>query len=115
MPWDDSWDEYRPYPCAMCAFRASECDIRAGRTLLAPSSPLVIGGFRIRALGAPPAKTSLVDLRAWDERLVPRNSVCLDDHQRPRLPRVRIERIRRRVLLADHRERCSGGPQAWLC
>jgi hypothetical protein len=36
MPWDDSWDEYRPYPCAMCAFRASACGIRAGRTLLAP-------------------------------------------------------------------------------
>src|SRR2546430_16041089 len=32
MPWDDSWDERRPYPCAMCAFRAPTCGICAGRT-----------------------------------------------------------------------------------
>jgi hypothetical protein len=55
--WDDSWDEYRPYPCAMCAFRASACGIRAGRTLLAPQRSSFIRGFWVRAPGAPPAKS----------------------------------------------------------
>ena len=31
-PWNDSWDEHRPCPCATCAFRASTCGICAGRT-----------------------------------------------------------------------------------
>jgi hypothetical protein len=36
-----------------------------------PSSPLLIRGFRVRAPGAPPAKTPIVDLVSWDECLVP--------------------------------------------
>src|SRR5690242_11638259 len=39
MPSDDSWDEYRPHPCAMCAFRASARGICAGRTPGAASQP----------------------------------------------------------------------------
>ena len=39
LPWDDSWDEYRPYPCAMCAFCASARDICAGRTHGAAKQP----------------------------------------------------------------------------
>ena len=40
--------------------------VQAGRSLRR-SSPLLIRGFRVRAPGAPPAKTWLVDLRSWDE------------------------------------------------
>ena len=32
MPWDASWDECRPHPCAICAFRAPMCGIHAVRT-----------------------------------------------------------------------------------
>jgi hypothetical protein len=39
IPWDDSWDERRPYPCAMRAFCASACGICAGRTPGAAGQP----------------------------------------------------------------------------
>jgi hypothetical protein len=45
--------------------------------LARPSGSLLIRGFRVRAPGAPPAKTSLVHLVSWDECLVPRNTACL--------------------------------------
>jgi hypothetical protein len=50
LPWDDSWDERQSYPCAMCAFCASACGIRAGRTLLA--SPRSSFSPPVRAEGA---------------------------------------------------------------
>ena len=30
-PWNELWDEHRPYLCAMCPFRAPMCGICAGR------------------------------------------------------------------------------------
>jgi hypothetical protein len=42
-----------------------------------PGSPPFLRGFWVRALGAPPAKTSLIDLASWDECLVPRNTAYL--------------------------------------
>ena len=39
MPWDDSWNEHRPYPCAMCAFRALVCGLCAGKTPGTPEQP----------------------------------------------------------------------------
>ena len=42
-----------------------------------PSSSLLIRGFGVRVPGGAPAKTCLVDLRAWDEGLVPQNTVYL--------------------------------------
>ena|SRR5436190_11425439 len=52
MPWDDSWDERRPYPCAMCAFRAPACDICAGRTPGAAKQPT----FNPWVLGSSPRR-----------------------------------------------------------
>jgi hypothetical protein len=39
MPWNDSWNDYRLYPCAICAFRASACGHCAGRTPGTPERP----------------------------------------------------------------------------
>ena len=38
-PWNDSWDEHRSCRRAMCAFRASTCDICAGETPGAAQQP----------------------------------------------------------------------------
>jgi len=74
VPWNDSWNEHQRKLCAMGAFRALRRDIRAVRALLALQRSSQIRGFWARAPGAPPAKTSLVDLVSWDKCLVPRNT-----------------------------------------
>src|SRR5262245_29961373 len=51
MPWDVSWDEYRQHLRAMCAFCASTCGIRAGRT----------PGAAERRIFIPPVKSSCSD------------------------------------------------------
>jgi hypothetical protein len=56
MPRDDSWDKYRLYPRAMCAFRVSACGICAGRTFLASQrsslNPWVLGSSPRRPTGS---------------------------------------------------------------
>ena len=54
MPWNDSWNEHRLYPCAICAFRASAWGRCAGST---PGTPLLIRGFGVRVPGGAPDLT----------------------------------------------------------
>jgi len=77
MPWDDSWDERRPHPCAMCAFRASACGVRAGRTPGAAEQPSFNPWVQGSSPWRPTCETWLVDLRAWDGGFAPRNSAHL--------------------------------------
>src|SRR5215469_8277530 len=58
LPWDDSWDERQPYSCAMCAFCASICGIRAGRTPGAAKQPTL----NPRVRGSSPWRRTRADL-----------------------------------------------------
>jgi hypothetical protein len=58
MSWNDSWDEHRPCPCAMCAFRASTRGICAGRTPGAAGRPT----FNPWVLGSSPRRPTSRDI-----------------------------------------------------
>ena len=56
----DAWDEYRPYPRATCAFRASSCDICTGRTPRASGQPTLSVGSGFEPLAPHQAKRDLL-------------------------------------------------------